>query len=373
MIYCCIFLAFHIAGTIAKIYFKEEFSDDSWKERWIVSEHISKEWGKFVLTPGKYYGDSEISKGIQTSEDGKFYALTTKFEPFSNEGKVLVLQYSVKYEQDIKCGGAYIKLFDCSLNPKKFHSYRPYLIQFGPDICGFKKVHVIFNYDGRKLKMKRKLNCKDDRFTHLYTLVIRPDNSYMIKIDNKIERRGTLREDWDFLPPKMINDTKIKKPLYRNDNNKITDSTNEKLQDNNQTSPEFHLNVTEREQNSFEDILMVKNQGSKEEQKSLPIESFNYEGKRQVTETVTESPVHFSDFDLYKFDEICGIGLDIWQVESGTLFDNFLITDDELEAEKHGNDTWGATKQEEKLRKIIFDASKTTPSGGPILDPHDEL
>lgn len=32
------------------------------------------------------------------------------------------------------------------------------------------------------------------------------------------------------------------------------------------------------------------------------------------------------------------------QVKSGTIFDNFLITDDVKEAEEFGKQTWGATK-----------------------------
>lgn len=31
-------------------------------------------------------------------------------------------------------------------------------------------------------------------------------------------------------------------------------------------------------------------------------------------------------------------------MKSGTIFDNFLITDDEKFAEEFGNETWGATK-----------------------------
>ncbi len=33
-----------------------------------------------------------------------------------------------------------------------------------------------------------------------------------------------------------------------------------------------------------------------------------------------------------------------FQVKTGTIFDNFLITDDVDEAEKFGTETWGATK-----------------------------
>jgi len=45
---------------------------------------------------------------------------------------------------------------------------------------------------------------QDDTLTHLYTLIVKPDNTYEVKIDNKKEESGTLEADWDFLAPKMI-------------------------------------------------------------------------------------------------------------------------------------------------------------------------
>lgn len=42
--------------------------------------------------------------------DARFYALSAKFpEAFSNEGKTLVVQFTVKHEQSIDCGGGYVK------------------------------------------------------------------------------------------------------------------------------------------------------------------------------------------------------------------------------------------------------------------------
>jgi calreticulin len=49
-------------------------------------------------------------------------------------------------------------------------------------------------------------------FTHLYTLILNPDNTYEVLIDNEKAESGTLEEDWDFLPPKMIKDPEAKKP-----------------------------------------------------------------------------------------------------------------------------------------------------------------
>lgn len=45
---------------------------------------------------------------------------------------------------------------------------------------------------------------QDDVFTHLYTLIVRPDNTYEVKIDNVKAESGTLEDDWDFLVPKKI-------------------------------------------------------------------------------------------------------------------------------------------------------------------------
>jgi calreticulin len=123
---------------------------DSYTNTWHTSKHEDKTFGKFEQTAGKFYGDAS-DKGIKTTQDAHFYALSTTFPEFTNEKKTLVLQFSVKHEQNIDCGGGYIKLFDCNFEPEKMHGETPYLVMFGPDICGpgTKKVHVIFNYDGK--------------------------------------------------------------------------------------------------------------------------------------------------------------------------------------------------------------------------------
>jgi len=53
-------------------------------------------------------------------------------------------------------------LFGSDLNQKDMHGDSPYLIMFGPDICGpgTKKVHVIFNYKGKNLLTTKDIRCK---------------------------------------------------------------------------------------------------------------------------------------------------------------------------------------------------------------------
>jgi len=106
-------------------------STESFESEWVYSEYPGKEFGKFVYSSGAFYNDVEADKGIQTSQDFRFYALSKKFTPFSNEGKDLVIQFTVKHEQNIDCGGGYIKLFNCSLEQKELHGETPYEIMFG--------------------------------------------------------------------------------------------------------------------------------------------------------------------------------------------------------------------------------------------------
>ena len=65
--------------------------------------------------------------GIQTSSDAKHFAISAKIPEFTNKNRTLVLQYSVKFEQEIECGGGYIKLLSGFVNQKKFGGDTPYM------------------------------------------------------------------------------------------------------------------------------------------------------------------------------------------------------------------------------------------------------
>ena len=99
-------LALLVASATATVYFQEKFGDD-WESRWVKSEwKDSAEIGEWKHTAGKYYAD-ENDKGIQTSQDARFYGISAKMDKvFDNKGKQLVVQYTVKHDQDLDCGGA---------------------------------------------------------------------------------------------------------------------------------------------------------------------------------------------------------------------------------------------------------------------------
>ncbi|CAB3243848.1 unnamed protein product [Arctia plantaginis] len=223
------------------------------------------------------------------------------FKPFSNVGELLEVQFTVKHEQDIDCGGRYVKIFDCKLDQKDMHGENPSEIMFGPDICGpgTKKVHVIFSYKGKNHLIKKDIHCEDDVYTHLYTLVVKLDNSYEVLIDNEKVESGECEADWDFLSPKKIKDP-------------VPDAAKPEDWDD--------------EMDGKWEPLMIDNPDYKGVWAPKQIGNPDYKGPWVHPETA--NPEYTHDANLYKREELCVVGVDLWQVKSGTIFDNFFFGND---------------------------------------------
>jgi len=334
-------------------YFEEQFKED-WEQKWVQSEHKS-DLGKCVLSAGSFYGDPEKDKGLKTSEDAKFYGISSKFDEFSNEGKNLVIQFSVKHEQGIDCGGGYVKVFPCNFDQKKMHGETPYNIMFGPDICGqTKKVHVILSHKGTNYLVKKDIKAMDDIFTHLYTLILKPENTYEVLIDNKNVESGSLEEDWDILPPKTIKDPEAKKPVDWVDDAKLDDREEQKPED--WDKPEHIPDPDATQPEDWDDEMdgeweppMIDNPEFKGDWRPRQIDNPDYKGPWVHPEI--DNPEYQPEPNLYSFKSFCGIGFDLWQVKSGTIFDNIIITDDIDAAKTHAKELWEVTSKEEKKMK----------------------
>jgi len=353
-------LLLSIWNSESTVFFKEEFADgDGYLSRWVSSTHKADQ-GKFVISSGKFYGDVEKDKGLQTSQDARFYGISAKFDSFSNEGKDLVIQLQVKHEQNIDCGGGYVKVFGSDLDQAGMHGDSPYHIMFGPDICGSgtKKVHVIFAHKGKNHLVNKEIRCKDDEFTHLYTLIVKPDNTYEVKIDNAKVESGSLETDWDILPAKEILDPEAKKPEDWDDNETIADPADEKPEDFDK--PEHIADPEAKKPEDWDDEMdgeweapMIDNPEYKGEWKPKQIPNPAYKGK--WVHPKIANPEYSAEPLLYRYSDIGAIGLDLWQVKSGTIFDNILIGDDAAEAEAFAKETFEVTKEAEKKMKDKLD------------------
>jgi len=345
-------------SVCAETYFKETFEDgDKWKSRWVDSDWKKDDGshGVFKLTHGEFYGDAEEDKGIQTSEDAKFYALSAKIaKPFSTEGKDLVLQFSVKHEQDIDCGGGYIKLLPDGLDQKKFTGDSEYAIMFGPDICGTstRKVHVIFTYKGKNLLIKKEIPCESDRMTHVYTLIVHPDGTYEVRIDGTKKESGKLEDDWDFLKPKKIKDPNVSKPSDWVDDAMMDDPEDKKPADYDDTPKEIPDPDAKKpddwddEADGAWEAPKIPNPEYKGEWKPKRIKNPAYKGKWVHPEI--DNPEYEADDKLGQYPSLGYVGFDLWQVKSGSIFDNIIVTDTIREAEKLMEQTFSANKDAEK-------------------------
>jgi calreticulin len=392
MIYAVSVLACVIATANAKVYFKENFNDEGWKSRWAIPTDWKAEsdLGEWAHTAGEHYADSS-DKGIKTSEDARFYGLSAKLnEAFTNTDKPLVLQMSVKHEQSMDCGGAYIKLLG-DMDQSKFGGDTPYQVMFGPDICGStKRTHAIFNYPPKNenLLIKNDVRVETDKLTHVYTMIVNPDNSFDILIDNESVRSGNLNEAWDFLLPAEIKDPAVSKPADWVDAKKVVDPEDVK--------PEGYDDIAEEiadpeaakpddwddEEDGEWEAPMIDNPEFKGAWKAKMIDNPEYKGEWE--HPVIPNPDYIEDKELYVRCKDCThIGFELWQVKSGTIFDDILVTDSIEEAREYAEATWGAKKAGEKA---MFDekeaaaaaaAQASAPAdeemeGGAEADAYDE-
>jgi len=239
-----------------------------------------------------------------------------------------------------------------------FHGDTPYNIMFGPDYCGYstKKVHVIFNYKGTNHLIKKTIAPKEDQLSHVYTLVVKPDNSYVVKIDNEQVAEGKLLEDWDFLPAKTIPDPNDKKPSDWVDEAEMDDPEDKKPAGYDDI-PRSIKDPDAKKPEDWDDALdgeweppQVDNPEWKGEWKPKRIPNPKYKGpwvQKQIS-----NPEYKEDNEIYAYPDFSWVGIDVWQVKAGTIFDNILITDSVSDAEKFANDTW---KKSADAEKKMFD------------------
>ncbi|XP_013001959.2 calreticulin-3 isoform X3 [Cavia porcellus] len=239
------------------------------------------------------------------------------------------------------CGGGYVKLFPADLDPRTLNSQSPYYIMFGPDICGFdfKKVHVILQFKNEYHANKKTIKCKVDGFTHLYTLILRPDLTYEVKIDGQSTELGSIEHDWHL--------TSLRKTAAM-----VVAAAADTDQGRARTAQDWKKHFLDARANKPSDwnSELDRDWPGPMLQKPPYQDGLKPEGINPdiwLHEKMS-STSYLTQYDLSEFENIGAIGLELWQVRSGTIFDNFLLTDDEAYAENFGKATWGQTKGPEK-------------------------
>ncbi|XP_041049185.1 calnexin [Carcharodon carcharias] len=397
---------------IGQVHFAESF-DKGTLEGWVMSkakkedadEDIAKYDGKWEveeMKDTKLHGD----KGLVLKSRAKHHAIAALLDrPFTFDNKPLFIQYEVNFQNGIECGGAYIKLLSKSkdLILEKFYDKTPYTIMFGPDKCGEDyKLHFIFRHKNPKTGQYEEKHAKrsdvdlknyyTDKKTHLYSLVLNPDNSFQVLIDQTVVNSGNLLEDMTppINPPKEIEDPDDQKPEDWDERPKIADpdavkpddwdeDAPAKILDENAVKPEGWLDdepeyISDPDAEKPEDwdeemdgeweapqvanpkcesapgcgpwkVPMIDNPDHKGKWKAPMIDNPNYQGvwkPRKIS-----NPDYFEDLHPFKMTPINAIGLELWSMTSDIFFDNFIVCSDKVVVDQWANDGWGLKRTAE--------------------------
>merc|ERR1712151_984347 len=302
-------------------------------------------------------------KGIQTSEDSRFFGISTSFPSFSNEGKELIIQYQAKYEKDVECGGGYLKIGPKLDDLATFGDPTPYNIMFGPDKCGYtKRTHLIFNYKGNNVLKKSDLSYKQENegTSHVYRMILKPDNTVRVEIDEEKIYEGSIKEDWEVLKPKEISDPDDKKPDDWVDSSMMDDPEDKKPED--WVEEKRIVDDEAKKPDDWDDeedgeweAPMKDNPAYKGDWSVKRITNPAYKGFWEAKKIA--NPEYVDDDKVYSYADFGFLGFDLWQVKGGTIFDNIIITDDKAEADKLAK-AWKELSEVEAAAKKEEDAAK---------------
>ena len=245
----------------------------------------------------------------------------------------------------------------------------------------------------------------------LYTLIVKPDNSFEIKIDGESSRNGTLHEDFtpSVNPAEEIDDPNDKKPEDWVDEARIADPEAKKPEDWDEDAP---FEVVDEEATKPEDWLedepttipdpeaekpedwddeedgdwipptvpnpkcdeasgcgkweppMKKNPAYKGKWTAPFIDNPAYKGVWAPQKI--KNPDYFEDKTPANFEPIGAIGFEIWTMQNDILFDNIYIGHSIDDADKLKAETWSlkhaAEKAEEEANKPKTPETPKSPS-----------
>uniref|UniRef100_T1IU60 Calnexin n=1 Tax=Strigamia maritima TaxID=126957 RepID=T1IU60_STRMM len=413
-------------------YFYESFDDKTYfKKRWVISSarkedtdaDIAKYDGKWNLEQAKenaLKGDF----GLVLKSKAKHHAIAVSLErTFKFEKKPLIVQYEVQFQDGQECGGGYLKLLSAEKNMKlaEFHDKTPYTIMFGPDKCGNDhKIHFIFRHKnpingtitekhGKASDAKLEEYFKDKK-SHLYTLIVKSDNTFEIFVDQVSVNKGNMLEDVlpPVNPPKEIDDPYDRRPDDWDEREKIPDPNARKPEDWDEEAPRQLPDPTSVKPEDWMDDepemipdpnaekpsdwdeemdgeweaplisnpkcekagcgpwkpAMLDNPNYKGKWRAQLIANPNYKGKWKPRKIPNAD--YFEDDNPFRMTAIDAVGLELWSMSGNILFDNVIISHDKSVVDALASQTWElkrkkADRESEGLFKRIIIYTNARP------------
>ncbi|ANB11923.1 calnexin [Sugiyamaella lignohabitans] len=379
-------------------------SDEELAKRWKPSSAKSLEGtgdeysyvGQWAFEEPTVLSGFKGDKGLVVKSPAARHAISAKLDrTLDNKDKTLVVQYEVKLQKGLECGGAYLKLLSENedLHAEEFSGETPYQVMFGPDKCGStNKVHFIIRrknpisgeYEEKHLVAPpaARLN----KLSNLYTLIIHPDQQFEIRIDGHTVKAGSIIEEGvfrpSFNPPKTVYDEDDVKPDDWVEDRYIPDPEQaEKPEDWDEDAP-FQIPdpeaVKPADWNDDEEPFIpdpeaikpedwddeedgewvapeipnpacaagcgvweapkIRNPAYKGKWVQPQIENPDYKGEWEPRQIA--NPNYFEDSRPSDLEPIGAVGFELWTMQNDILFDNIYIGHSVAAAEYAGNNTF---------------------------------
>ncbi|KAF9408628.1 hypothetical protein BGZ94_002245 [Podila epigama] len=424
-------------ATSIKAPFLEQFNTN-WSDRWTASEatkettaegEVFSYVGKWTVEEPHKFPGLKGDLGLVAKSPAAHHAISASLpEVIDNKDKTLVVQYEVKAQDGLECGGAYMKLLTDSpegIKFKEFSNDTPYTIMFGPDKCGgTNKVHFIFRHKNpitgayEEKHLQSAPLAQLGPLSNLYTLIVKPDQSFEIKINGEVTSSGSLLENFQpaVNPPKEIDDPTDSKPADWVEEAKIPDPKATKpadwdedaparIQDESATKPDDWL---EDEPTEIPDPEAVKPEDWVDDEDgdwiapSIPNPKCENNGCGKWTRPMISNPAYkgkwsaplidnpaykgvwaprkipnpdfFEDLHPSNFDKIGAVGFEIWTMQKDILFDNIYIGHSIADAEALATESWKIKHDTEtKLEELANPRPKKDAPSTPVTFKEDPI
>lgn len=198
-----------------------------------------------------------------------------------------------------------------------------------------------------------------NEFTHLYTLIIKPDNTYKVLIDLVERASGNLGDgNWSKFPLKEIPDPSDVKPADWVEEPKMVDPSAKKPEDWDENEPQMIKDPAATKPSDWNDeedgaweAPMIDNPKYKGKWSAPMIDNPKYKG----VWTQKKMPNPEYNGKSYIYNDIGVVGFELWVVNSGSIFSNLIITDSEQEAMDFAEKTFKPFVEKEKEAKKLYD------------------
>mmetsp|Transcript_2753 Transcript_2753/g.3209 ORF Transcript_2753/g.3209 Transcript_2753/m.3209 type:complete len:550 (+) Transcript_2753:27-1676(+) len=408
------YVAPDLAPFKAKALLLETFDED-WETRWIAST-LDDFPGTWKVGPGPKQPALPGDVGLILQDEAKRHAISAMLgSPLDPREQDIVIQYEVRLHVHLACGGAYMKVIRGDHNPETFGADTGYGIMFGPDHCGTNnKVHFIYQSHNpetdhyQETHLQNPPRIMNDRLTHLYTLIVRTDNTFEVLIDQESVKKGSLLDEGMFEPPagghEEIDDPEDSKPKDWVDEARIEDPDAVKPDDWDEdapaqiTDPEAEMpdgwlesepamipdpdaekpeDWDDEEDGEFEApeienaacsvgcgdwvAPLIPNPEYKGPWITPMIDNPEYIGEWAPKKI--PNPNYFQSDHPHAVSPMTAVGFELWTMQDGIEFDNIYIGTDEDDARAFGEATW----REKHTREQAADDALHNRGGNGLL------